>query len=94
MSEYTEWVDKLDSIAEKHGLLLSTELINFAEDVLALEKAGVKNPYIFDTKTDKIEWMGPVSLSKLPHHMMSCYANKTGRESDCNCADWGDWRTL
>ena len=23
-------------------------------------------------------------------HMRSCYAMKTGREIDCNCADWGE----
>ena len=30
-----------------------------------------------------------IRVKKVPHHMMSCYANKTGRENDCNCADWG-----
>ena len=27
-------IDKLEKVAEKHGLLLSTELINFAHDVV------------------------------------------------------------
>lgn len=29
-------VDELEALAEKHGLLLSTELINFADDVWAI----------------------------------------------------------
>lgn len=40
--KYEDWINALEVIAEKHGLLLSTELINFAEDAIVLARSQDK----------------------------------------------------
>ena len=51
--------DELEAIAEKHGLLLSTELINFADDVWDL---ATKTERQTNAMAKEVEWVAPRSL--------------------------------
>ena len=75
-----ESMEMLESIADKHGLLLSTELINFADDVWAMATQAERQAHALATVCYENE---------LGVHMRSCHAMKTKNESDCNCYDWG-----